>query len=72
MWTMHGFLWHFFMERGTKIVRVGSCVLFGSMLWALVGRLVSYLIDIRVFLVQYMSRFQGMDLCIIDGALVIL
>jgi predicted permease len=63
------FLWW----RGiTKIVGVSCCVLFGSMLWALVGRLVSYLIDIRVFLVQYKSKFLGMHLCSIDGALITL
>jgi hypothetical protein len=43
------------------MVGLGSCILFGSMLWVLVRRLVSYLIDIRVFLAQCKSGFLVMD-----------
>jgi hypothetical protein len=39
------------------------------MSWALVGRLVSYLIDTRVFLMQCKSIFLATHPCTTDGAL---
>jgi hypothetical protein len=45
------------VERENREVGIGSCDLFESMSWALVDRLVSYLIDTRVFLMQCKSIF---------------
>jgi hypothetical protein len=68
--TTHWFLWHLLWWRGrTEIVGLGSCDLFGSMSWALVARLVSYLIDTKVFLMQCKSRFLATHPCTTDGAL---
>jgi hypothetical protein len=51
MRTTHWLLWHLlWWRRRTNIVGLGSCDLFGSMLWALVRRLVLNQTDIRVFL----------------------
>jgi hypothetical protein len=59
-----------FWWRGrTEIVGLGSCDLFGSMSWALVARLVSYLTDTKVFLMQCKSRFLATHPCTTDGAL---
>jgi hypothetical protein len=51
------------------IVALGSCDLFGSMLWALIGMLVSYLTDIRVFLMQCKNRFLATHPCTTYGTL---
>jgi hypothetical protein len=57
------------VEREKEIVGLGSCDLFGSMSWVLVGRLVSYLTNTRVFLVQCKSRVLATHPCTTDGAL---
>ena len=67
--TTHWFLWLLLWWRGrTKIAGDGSCLL-GSMSLALIGRLVSYLIDTRAYSVSYRSRFWGTYLCTTVGAL---
>jgi hypothetical protein len=68
--TTHWFPWLLLWWRGrTKTAGDGSCVLFGYMSLALVGKLVSYLIDTRSYSVLYRSRFRDIHLCTTIGAL---